>query len=126
MLNHKIFIAASMIAASVASTGHAHACSSINVDSRGYAQDADIANRGCNDTRVLQRGGNNSAQVRTGGNGHETTVSQVGNYQHTRVNVTGRSNQTHVFTGICPAGSRGWDVNVDGADRLGVFILPCR
>jgi hypothetical protein len=128
MSTSKLVILAAAMAAAISCSGttYAHACSITEVDSRGDGQLVDLDNRGCNATRIVQRRDDNTAEIRTRGTGNGTNVTQIGSNQDVRISVNGGGNQTHVFTGHCPPGSRPQTINVDGFGRTGVFVPTCR
>lgn len=74
----------------------------LNVFQRGHAQ-AVVDIWGPNDTNVTQMGGG-----------------------RVRLNVQGRNNETHAFSGICPRGAPGRTVDIRGEDTLNILVVPCR
>jgi hypothetical protein len=101
--------------------------STVRIDSAGRWQDVEVVDHGnCNYTGVVQRGQNQRGRVVTEGVGHTTRMTQIGRNQSVDLRVRGRGTETHVFTGICPKGSPGWNLDVAGDRRLDVIVLPCR
>ncbi|MDA9434412.1 hypothetical protein [Bradyrhizobium sp. CCBAU 51627] len=128
MSTSKLVILAAAVAAAISCSGatHAHACSVTEIDSRGDGHLVDLDNRGCNTNRVVQRRENNTAEIRTRGTGNDTNLTQIGSNQGVRISVNGGGNQTHVFTGHCPPGSRPQTINVEGIGQTGVYVPACR
>ena len=117
-----------VVALAAAASVSAHACpGSIEVVSQGRHQTVEVDDASyCSNTTVLQRGVRNRAKVEGTGRFNTTHVSQLGANGDVRLSVDGAHTETHVFTGICPAGSPGWDVNSRGSNGLDILVLPCR